>query len=228
MVKKTLGIVVLFILAFSLTACGNSQVTESDTNPNEGVGPIANIYLVLVNKTHELPDNWEEVVKIDTVENSLGEKIRIEHKTYEQFELLRDELLKEGVQIELDSVYRTVDEQQELWDDFTVKYGENYVKQYVAVPGFSEHHTGLAVDIFLIKDGEEIRENDSMIADREDFAKVHALLPKYGFILRYPEGREDVTGYAYEPWHLRYVNSSRVAEEITKNNLTLEEYLSGN
>ena len=81
---------------------------------------------------------------------------------------------------------------------------------YVAVPGYSEHHTGLALDLYL----------ESM----DVWAKIHAKLPEFGFILRYPEGKEDITGYAYEPWHVRYVGMD-TAEEITSRGITLEEYL---
>ena len=185
------------------------------------------VYLTLVNKQHELPSDWTEKITLDTVQNSLGEKVQIEHKTYEQYKKLREALLEAGVQIELDSVYRSVEEQQQIWDEWSAdpELGVDYCKQYLAVPGYSEHHTGLAVDIFVIKDGKEIRDNDEMIADAEDFAKVHTLLPKFGFILRYPLDKDDITGYAYEPWHLRYVDNPEIAEEITSRGLTLEEYL---
>ena len=99
------------------------------------------------------------------------------------------------------------------------------MQKNLAVPEFSEHHTGFAVDIFITKDGKEIRDNDDMIADVEDFEKVHKLLPEYGFILRCPLGKEDVTGYNYEPWHLRYLNSTKIAREITSKGLVFEEYL---
>ena len=210
-------IVAVSVLTFPAAAAETEPESDLDYNP----------YLVLVNKTHELPSGWENVVHIDKVENSLGEELKIERRTSEAFERLRSDLLEQGVQIELDSVYRSVDEQQEIWDAWSAdpELGEEYCKKYLAVPGYSEHHTGLAVDIFLIKDGEQIRENDDMIADTEDFAKIHELLPKYGFILRYLEGKEDVTGYAYEPWHLRYIDDPELATELTSQGLTLEEYL---
>ena len=210
-------IVAVSVLTFPAVAAETEPESDLDYNP----------YLVLVNKTHELPSGWENVVHIDKVENSLGEELKIERRTYEAFERLRYDLLEQGVQIELDSVYRSVDEQQEIWDAWSAdpELGEEYCKKYLAVPGYSEHHTGLAVDIFLIKDGEQIRENDDMIADTEDFAKIHELLPKYGFILRYLEGKEDVTGYAYEPWHLRYIDDPELDTELTSQGLTLEEYL---
>ncbi|MBQ1805909.1 MAG: M15 family metallopeptidase, partial [Oscillospiraceae bacterium] len=92
----------------------------------------------------------------------------------------------------------------------TVKYGTDYVKAYVAVPGYSEHHTGLAIDLYL--------------ESPDVWAKIHAKLADCGFILRYPQGKEAVTGYAYEPWHIRYVGVE-TAREITARGLALEEYL---
>ena len=182
-------------------------------------------YLVLVNKTHPLPERWENIVRLDTVTNSLGEENIIEHETYKQYLKLRKALLAQGVQIELDSVYRTVEDQKETWDWFEENYGLEYTKGHISPPGYSEHHTGLAVDIFIVKDGKQIRENEEMVADKEDFAKVHKLMPEYGFILRYLPGKKDITGYDPEPWHLRYVGEPRIAIDITERGLTLEEYL---
>ena len=99
------------------------------------------------------------------------------------------------------------------------------MKKYVAVPGFSEHHTGLAIDICLIKDGKVIDDDDDMIAERKIFAKIHEKLADYGFLLTYLEGKDDITGYSYEPWHLRYIDSVDLAKEITEKGLTFEEYL---
>ncbi len=187
--------------------------------------PDDNKYLVLVNKTHQLPDDWISNIQLDTAKNASGEELQIERETCSQFLLLKNELQKQGIQIEPDSAYRSVEDQQALWDYFTETYSEEYARTYAAVPGYSEHHTGLAVDIYLIKDGKEIRENDDMLAEKEIFAKIHAIMPEYGFILRYPEGKEDITGYTYEPWHLRFVGSPKIAKEITVGNFTLEEYL---
>lgn len=215
---------VLFMLSTLLLSSATYSNAEVESKTDEcDFGP----YLVVVNKTHKLPDDWENSVNIITVENSIGEEHQIEQRAYEAYCDLRNELLnKYGIQIELDSVYRSVEEQQEIWDYWSADpdKGEDYCQKYLAVPGYSEHHTGLAIDIFIIKDGEEIRENDDMIADEEDFAIIHELLPKYGFILRYPKDKEEVTGYAYEPWHLRYVNNPGLAQEITEGNITLEEY----
>ena len=200
---------------FSITACKKDEKKE-ESKIN---------YLALVNKQNKLPDDWEKNVELVESTNKYGEKYQVEKKALEKFLEMREELAKEGVIIELDSVTRSVAEQQTLWDKWTIEYGEDYVKKYVAVPGYSEHHTGLAIDICIEKDGKRINDNDEMIAEKEIFSKIHTKLAKYGFILRYLDGKDDITGYSYEPWHFRYIDSPEIAKEITDKGLTLEEYL---
>ena len=184
-----------------------------------------NPYMVLVNKQHKLPDNWEEKITLVKSQDPWGDEVIIEKETLSQFEKLQAALFDRGLDIYLDSVYRSVDDQVALWDYFKSEYGEDYCKKYVAVPGYSEHHTGLAVDVCITVDGEYVNDNDIMLAQTDLFDEVHRLMPQFGFILRYPEGKEDITGYSYEPWHLRYIGDPKIAEEITRQNLTLEEYL---
>lgn len=187
-------------------------------------------YLVLVNKYTRLPDDWEENVVLVDTKNAWDEDIKVEKEALKSYEKLKKYLEKEEVYIELDSAYRSVKDQQDLWDRWSAdpEKGIDYVKKFVAVPGYSEHHTGLAIDICIKKDGQLIDDNDDMIAEKEIFAKIHAILAEYGFILRYPLGEESYTGYTYEPWHLRYVKSAKIAKEITEKGITLEEYLSQN
>ena len=203
----------IFLASIAFVACSAARTTSQEN------------YLILVDKTHMLPADWEGRITLVASKDPWGDEVIIEEKTLEQFEKLQKALLEQGVDIRLDSVFRSVDDQIELWNYFKKEYGEDYCRQYVAVPGYSEHHTGLAVDVCMMIDGEPDNDNDHMIANKELFAKVHALMPEYGFILRYMEGKEDITGYSYEPWHLRYVGSPSVAKEITEKGLTLEEYL---
>ena len=209
---KNIFILVLVITCiFGITACKNESKTD---------------YMVLVNKQSKLPENWEDTIELVDVYTGLDETYQVEKKAAEAYSKLRDDLREnDHVIIELDSTYRTVARQQEIWDNFLKEYGEEYTKKYVAVPGTSEHHTGLALDIKIVKEGKIIFDNDEMTAEKEIFAKVHAKLAKYGFILRYPEGKEDVTGYGAEVWHLRYINDSDIAKEIMDKGITLEEYL---
>ena len=110
-------------------------------------------------------------------------------------------------------------------DEFTEQYGADYAAKTVAKPGYSEHHTGLALDLYLIIDGKDITENEDMIQYPEIWEKIHAKLADYGFILRYLEGREHITGYGYEPWHIRYIDDVETAKEIMSKDITFEEYL---
>ncbi|MBR3236758.1 M15 family metallopeptidase [Candidatus Saccharibacteria bacterium] len=217
--------VILFVLviAMLLTACGTSSDSEAKDAVLNDV-PLGDVYLVLVNKDHILPDNWLGRIELVSDQDPWGDEVKIEKTTLEQFKKLQAALLEQGVDIRLDSVYRSVDDQIALWKSFEEEYGEDYCEKYLAAPGYSEHHTGLAVDVCMVKDGEAINDNEAMIAETELFDKVHELMPEYGFILRYPKGKEDTTGYDYEPWHLRYVGVD-AAKEIAKKDITLEEYL---
>ena len=215
----------IYLVLFLLIQVENIMINKFlEDNNQKKQEEKSDIYLLLVNKKHKLPDDWVEKVELITARNILGREFLVERKTLEQFEALRIKLLEEGINIELDSTYRSVQRQQELWEEFEKEYGIDYCIKYVAIPGYSEHHTGLVVDVCLIKDGIVIDDNDDMIAEREIFAKVHERLADYGFILRYLEGKEDITGYSYEPWHLRYVGIE-IAKEIKEKGITLEEYL---
>ena len=184
-----------------------------------------NPYMVLVNKTHPVPADWEDHIVLDTAQNAWGNEVKIEHETYEAYKLLEAACREKGVIIHLDSVYRSVGAQKELWLRFEQQYGFVYAKNTVATPGLSEHHTGLAVDVCLEKDGVLIDENEDMMKETELFGIVHELLPKYGFILRYPEGKSDITGYGPECWHFRYIGDPEIAQEIMDRGITFEEYL---
>ena len=225
MVKEFKQKILAGVLA-TMVCCSFPYVTEAAGQAEAScLASACNVdYLVLVNKNHKLPGDYEAKLPLVTVKNAYGKALQIEPETYRHFEQLRTALKQKGIQIELDSVYRSVARQQEIVAEFTQKYGADYVKQYVAVPGYSEHHTGLAVDICLLVDGKVIDDNDEMIAQKEIFAQIHPLLAEYGFILRYPQGKESVTGYSYEPWHFRYVGQA-AAQKISAAGVVLEEYV---
>ena len=209
--KKITALALAAFFVLFLFACGN-QKTGVD-------------YLVLMNKENKLPDDWETNLETVTVKNSLGDDVEVEKAAYDAYLGLKEALLKEDVHVDLDSARRSVAEQQRIWDDFTKEYGEDYTKRYVAVPGYSEHHTGLALDLYLNIDGEDVYLNEDMVEYPEIWEKIHEKLAEYGFILRYLEGKESITGYGYEPWHIRYVGSAEIAKEITDKGITLEEHL---
>ena len=216
MKNKVLLILLFFIIVFSFTGCSSKK---EDNSIN---------YLILVNSENKIPKDWEDNLELETAINAWDDEIKVEKETLKKYNELKAKLEEEGITIVLDSGFRSVKEQKEIWADFEKKYGIEYTKKTVAVPELSEHHTGLAIDICIIKDGKLIEENEDMIKEREIFAKIHEKLADYGFILRYPEGKDDITGYGYEPWHFRYIKDKKIAKEIMSNNLTYEEYLEKN
>ena len=136
----------------------------------------------------------------------------------------------DGIYIELDSARRSVAEQQDIMDRFIEKYGAEYAAKTVAQPGYSEHHTGLMIEFVVwYNGGDDSAEWTwyTVTAERATdpyYQPIWSTLAKYGFIERYPAGKEDITGVTYEPYELRFVGSSAVATEIAAQGICLEEY----
>ena len=182
-------------------------------------------YDLLVNKENPLPNDYvpEGLVeypeyngpKIDPTHKTLVEK-----ETLEAFWELQAAAKADGYHIIIDSAYRSYDYQVKVLNHWLEKEGEK-AYTFVAMPGTSEHQTGLAFDIALYRNGEYtdcFKDTDSEII----WAQENAY--KFGFILRYPKGKEDITGFNYESWHFRFVGKD-VSEYMHNNNiLTLEEY----
>ncbi len=182
-------------------------------------------YMALVNRNNPLPEGWEKRLRTVRVKNSLGDDVEVERAAYRDYLKLKEALAEEGVYVDLDSAYRSVEAQRDIKESFYRQYGPDYASRYVAKPGYSEHHTGLAIDLYLIIDGKEVFLNEDMVEYPELWAKIHARAADYGFILRYPAGKEAITGYNYEPWHFRYLRDPEAAKEIMEKGITLEEYL---
>ncbi len=215
---KAFSTILIFAFGFFVVGCESTK--------NYGYKGKHPDYLVLVNKTHPISVDYAkslDLVTVDTVYDD--ETAEIEKATYGAYLSLKSALEKQGIEIGIDSAYRSVEYQEQIMLDFTEKYGEEYARNTVAVPGTSEHHTGLAIDIVPKVNGEWKWENEDMMQLPELFSRIHKELPNHGFILRFLKGKEKITGYSYEPWHIRYVGSVEVAQEITDSGLVLEEYL---
>lgn len=230
---KGIGMAMAAMLSLALLGgCAGNQApqsTETETSTQEATTESAQEsaidYKALVNKTHELPAGWEDAISIVSFKNTEDWDVDVEEKAYDAYLGLKEDLENEGVYVDLDSAYRSIEEQQRIVDDFTEKYGEEYVKKYVAVPGYSEHHTGLALDLFLIIDGKGVYMNEDMVKYPEIWDKIHAKLADHGFILRYLPEKKIETGYSYEPWHIRYIDDVDAAHEIMDKGITYERYL---
>ena len=179
---------------------------------------------ILVNKEHRIKDSYFKKVNLISVLDVNGEEKLIEAETYQHYLELKEYLKTKNIAIAIDSAYRSLDHQKELYQEFCLKYGKEYATSIVAPVGASEHHTGLAIDLTIKTKNGFLTENEDHEKYFHTYEIIHAALPKFGFILRYPKGKEKVTGYPYEPWHIRYVGDF-VAPIIAENNYTLEEYL---
>lgn len=211
----------VFLLIAVLLLGTGAVSARAETDKAAGID-----YLALVNKLNPLPEGWEDALQTVHIVNSVGDDVEVEKKAYDAYLALKADLEQsEGIEIELDSARRSVAAQQDIMDRFIEKYGADYAAKTVAQPGYSEHHTGLAVDVFIIDGDAAIRDNDDLFAAEELFAKVHRHLADHGFILSVLPGKEEVCGgLAYEPWHFRYVGEGP-AHEMAERGIVLEEYL---
>ena len=245
-IKKTLVAAAAFVLVLALAGCGGaagsaasssaesssqSAQVSSSASSSGASGSAAQSqgidYLALVNKLNPLPEGWEDALQTAHFTNTVGDDVEVEQKAYDAYLALKADLEEEGVHVDLDSARRSVADQQRIMDDFTKEYGADYAKKTVAEPGYSEHHTGLALDLYLIIDGKDVVENEDMMKYPEIWEKIHAKLADHGFILRYLDGDEHITGYGYEPWHIRYIDDPAIAKEIAEKGITFEEYKAG-
>ncbi|PLR82780.1 MULTISPECIES: M15 family metallopeptidase [Bacillus] len=181
--------------------------------------------MALVNKDFALPDGYlPETMVRPNVPFSYGaqdiEKSYLRQEASAALENLFAEANRNGLKLYAVSGYRSYARQKELFDAEVSRVGEQNAKQVVAVPGNSEHQTGLAMDISSQSAGLGLTEQFGETPEGKWLAEnAH----RFGFILRYPKGKEAITGYQYEPWHFRFVGE-RDAAVIYEKKLTLEEY----
>ena len=173
--------------------------------------------LIVVNRWNELPEDYS----VELTELSNGQKV--DSRIYPYLQEMFDAAREEGVYPVVREGYRTAEEQQEILEDRIQTYinqgysrsrAERTAKEWVALPGTSEHQLGIAVDINADK---------SMCSNEEVYAWLAENAYKYGFILRYPIGKQEITGTSYEPWHYRYVGEE-AALVIYEQGICLEEY----
>ena len=177
-----------------------------------------NTRTVLVNKLNRLPDNYTPqnlvIVEDMYVMFSDGGEYLMEPEAYNQYKEMYNAAAEEGVNLKIFSAYRTEENQRTLNNSSVNEYGLDYTERYCARPGYSEHQTGLAVDLSAA---------ETSFENTKEYEWLKNNAYKYGFIERYPQGKEFITGYAYKPGHYRYVGID-AAEVIYQNEITYEEY----
>ena len=180
-----------------------------------------NNLLVLVNKYNKLNDDYKpsDLERINTNYSIRNLYLRKEAK--EAFEALCRDASSLGLSIRAISSYRTFDYQKGLYDNYVSVNGIEEADTYSARPGFSEHETGLATDV-MGSNG-----NYTKFDETNEYTWVINNAHNYGFVIRYPKNKEEITKYKFESWHLRYVGKD-AATYMHENNLCLEEYLTSN
>lgn len=192
-----------------------------DTKPTD----ISKEYLMIVNKYNYLDESFapDDIVTISTKYSwgSYGTH-SIRKEVFDAFLKMHEDANQNGIYLMINSSYRDYKSQTIVYNNYLKNHGEAYADKYAARPGYSEHQTGLALDIFSI-DG-ALR---NTFKDSQAYAWLKDNAHKYGFIIRYPEGKENITGFSFEPWHYRYVGIE-AAKYIYENQITFEEYYTYN
>ena len=177
---------------------------------------------VLANKYHQLgenyvPDDLKTISSKYYLDSAIKDKTKhqLSSIAVEAFEKMADDALEENMIIKVRSSYRTYQEQDKLYQLYVKDYGEKRADELAARAGYSEHQTGLALDVAV--------SDDSTFQNTEEFKWMQANAHKYGFVQRYPKNKTDITGYSYESWHYRYVGVE-IATYIKEHNLTYDEY----
>lgn len=158
--------------------------------------------ILIANKSYELPQSY----------NPGG----LTQECSDAFNSMAAAAAAEGINLYVLSGFRSYETQDGLYTKYCNSDGKDAADRYSARPGHSEHQTGLAIDVNSVS---------HTFADTAEGVWLAEHCTDYGFILRYPDGKESKTGYMYEPWHIRYIGSVDIAKKITVSGLCLEEYL---
>ena len=173
--------------------------------------------LILVNAEHPVPEDYSVTLK------ELRNDQWVDERIYPELQQMFDDARAEGIYPLINESYRSAERQQEILDNYIAAYeaeglsteeAQQRALEVVAKPGTSEHQLGLALDIIV-----EYEEDST-----QTWQWLKENCWRYGFILRYPEDKTEITGISYEPWHFRYVGAE-AAQQITERGITLEEYL---
>jgi D-alanyl-D-alanine carboxypeptidase len=180
--------------------------------------------LILVNKQHPIDQTYkpDDLVLIKYYAPDRSKTTRyMRAEAADSFHQLVDKAASENIELKMTTAYRSYDFQKILFDSYVKKEGEEAANKYSAKPGQSEHQTGLSVDVSSPSAGYQLSDD---YGETKEGAWLAEHCHEFGFIIRFPKGKEEITGYQYEPWHIRYVGIA-AAKEIYEKNLTLEEFL---
>lgn len=207
---------IIVILAITVILFKSLTLEKISNKSNSNI--ITNT--LLVNNDNKLDKNYKpinsDIPNIPFIDSSTDEEKQMEEIASKSVEKLFNKAKEEGIKFLATSAYRSYSSQKEIYTKKVISEGIKKANEYVAKPGTSEHQTGLCIDV--------TNEDRWFVGSTKEAIWLAENAHKFGFIIRYPKGKEDVTGKSYEPWHIRYVGKD-IAKEIHINNLTLEEYI---
>lgn len=184
---------------------------------------LSNEFLIIVNKENTIDSSYEPndlVIPSIRLKTALPMTKKVRAEVGKALEEMFKAAKKDNITLIGISGYRSYKYQNDVFKKNVKEEGIESTEKYVAVPGTSEHQTGLAIDVL----SNEYLRLDEGFKNTKAYRWLCDNMADYGFIIRYPKGKEDITGYEYEPWHIRYVGVE-YAKEIQDSGLTLEEYL---
>ncbi|GAB0167727.1 M15 family metallopeptidase [Lysinibacillus sp. CTST325] len=223
MIKKIVTIALLMMILIVSGCSGNEQNKQQIQQGFQTVADPESI-TVLVNKKNGFPEGYEpkDLVypNVPFIFNEKIEKRMMREEAAKYLEKMFHAANKQNIHLAGVSAYRSSQTQTTLFNNYVERDGIEKAKTYSAVPGTSEHQSGLAIDVSG-SDGSCAA--DDCFANTEEAAWLEDNAHKYGYIIRFPKDKENITGYQYEPWHIRYIGVN-LATELYNKGLTLEEY----
>lgn len=201
-----------------------APVSENPTDKNVIIVENPEAIDVLVNRNNNLPDTYvpSDLIKLTEVPTVLSnpEVNQLREPAYEALKNLFQGAKEDGFDLYARSGYRSYNTQVSLYSSYVANHGQAAADTFSAKPGQSEHQTGLSMDITCEAMNFQL---DDTFGETEEGKWISENAHNYGFIIRYPKGKEDITGYMYEPWHIRYLGVE-LATDVYESGLTLEEY----
>lgn len=193
------------------------------TQPELSLDDPASLW-VMPNKTRPLPYNYRPASLVTPQTPLRGspnsESMRVNAVMASDLQTMTRDMRAIGLNIALVSGFRSAQTQEQLYNNYVAQFGRAEADRFSARPGTSEHQTGLAIDVGRVDGAGEL---DQSFGDTPEGEWIAQNAHLYGFIVRYPQGKEHVVGYMYEPWHLRYVGKN-LAHALFSQQLTMEEY----
>ena len=202
-----------------------TPVTTPEPTVNPALFTDPDSLLILANKKHKLPEGYEPDDLVAVMIPTTNSGVTMRSEASQALTQMAADAKEDGVELKVSSAYRSESYQQSLYSQYVNMYGKERADAISSRPGYSDHQTGLACD-FVEGDGSFDGYNFEQAFEDTDAGKWLAKNAHlYGFILRYPQGKDDITGYSYEPWHFRYVGVDYAAKIYeTDPSETFEEY----